>query len=207
MFWDICAPRPWPTRGRQRRNPWRILTEFPTPSNTSTWKPRFRVSLPKINTDAEYSPLKFSLRDNTCDNHTGRNAADGATVESIRSFKFFSVHITKDLKWSLHTDSMALQRLLQPQEAEEVWPLRPSQFSTDAPLRAFCWVVSSHGMGTGTAQRIIGGTLSALQDFYSTRCHRKAKKIIKDLSHLSHGLFDPLPSRDSTCASKLGQRD
>ncbi|XP_064843526.1 dynein axonemal intermediate chain 3-like [Oncorhynchus masou masou] len=74
MFWDICSPRPWPTRGRQRRNPWRILTEFPTPSNTSTWKPLFRVSLPKINSDAEYSPLTFSLRDNTCDNHTGGNA-------------------------------------------------------------------------------------------------------------------------------------
>jgi hypothetical protein len=30
---------------------------------------------------------------------------------------------------------------------------------------------------------ITGGTLPDLQDIYSTRCHRKAKKIIKDLSH------------------------
>lgn len=35
-----------------------------------------QVSLPKIKTDAEYKPLKFSLRDNTCDNHTGRNAGE-----------------------------------------------------------------------------------------------------------------------------------
>ena len=39
------------------------------------------------------------------------------------------------------------------------------------------------------------GALPALQDIYSTRCHRKAKKIIKDLSHPSHGLFTLLPSR------------
>jgi hypothetical protein len=34
-----------------------------------------------------------------------------------------------------------------------------------------------------------------LQNIYSTRCHRKAKKIIKDLSYPKHGLFTPLPSR------------
>jgi gmma-aminobutyric acid receptor subunit gamma len=54
--------------------------------------------------------------------------------------------------------------------------------------RAFQRVVRS-------TQRIIGGTLPALQDIYSTQCHRKAKKIIKDLSHLSHGLSTLLPSR------------
>jgi hypothetical protein len=31
-----------------------------------------------------------------------------------------------------------------------------------------------------SAQHITGGKLPALQDTYSTRCHRKAKKIIKD---------------------------
>jgi hypothetical protein len=46
-----------------------------------------------------------------------------------------------------------------------------------------------------SAQRIIRGTLPALQDIYSTYCHRKAKKFIKDLSHLSHGLFTLLPAR------------
>jgi hypothetical protein len=37
--------------------------------------------------------------------------------------------------------------------------------------------------------------MPALQDIYSTRCHRMAKKIIKDLSHPSHGLFTTLPCR------------
>jgi hypothetical protein len=43
---------------------------------------------------------------------------------------------------------------------------------------------------------------------YSTWCHRKAKKIIKDLSHPSHGLlpcYHP-EGEVSTGASKLGQR-
>jgi hypothetical protein len=40
-----------------------------------------------------------------------------------------------------------------------------------------------------------GGTQPALQDTYSTRCHRTAKEIAKDINHPSHGLFTPLPSR------------
>ncbi|CDQ62295.1 unnamed protein product [Oncorhynchus mykiss] len=51
------------------------------------------------------------------------------------------------------------------------------------------------GSPEGGAQRITGGKLSALHDTYSTRCHRKAKKIIKDNNHPSHCLFTPLPSR------------
>jgi hypothetical protein len=31
---------------------------------------------------------------------------DGATVEKVKSFKFLSVHITDNLKWSTHTDSV-----------------------------------------------------------------------------------------------------
>ncbi|CDQ93637.1 unnamed protein product [Oncorhynchus mykiss] len=45
-----------------------------------------------------------------------------------------------------------------------------------------------------SAQRITGGKLPALQDTYTTRCHRKAKKI-KDNNHPSHCLFTPLSSR------------
>ena len=37
--------------------------------------------------------------------------------------------------------------------------------------------------------------LPALQDTYTTRCHRKAIKIIKDNNHPSHCLFTPLSSR------------
>ncbi|CDQ96034.1 unnamed protein product [Oncorhynchus mykiss] len=46
-----------------------------------------------------------------------------------------------------------------------------------------------------SAQRITGGKLPAFQDTYTTRCHRKAIKIIKDNNHPSHCLFTPLSSR------------
>uniref|UniRef100_A0A8C7KC88 Transposase Tc1-like domain-containing protein n=1 Tax=Oncorhynchus kisutch TaxID=8019 RepID=A0A8C7KC88_ONCKI len=46
-----------------------------------------------------------------------------------------------------------------------------------------------------SAQRITGGKLPALQDTYTTRCYRKAIKIIKDINHPSHCLFTPLSSR------------
>jgi hypothetical protein len=46
-----------------------------------------------------------------------------------------------------------------------------------------------------SAQRITGDKLPALQDSYSTRCHRKAKKIIKDNNHASHCMFTPLSSK------------
>jgi hypothetical protein len=59
----------------------------------------------------------------------------------------------------------------------------------------------------GSAQCITEGKLSALHDTYSTRCHRKVKKIIKDNNHPSHCLFTPPEGEVSTGASKLGPRD
>ena len=38
------------------------------------------------------------------------------------------------------------------------------------------------------AHRITGGKIPALQDPYTTRCHRKAIKIIKDNNHPRHCL-------------------
>ena len=46
-----------------------------------------------------------------------------------------------------------------------------------------------------SSQRITGYKLPALQDTYTTRCHRKAKKIIKDNNHPSNCLFTLLSSR------------
>ena len=86
--------------------------------------------------------------------------------------------------------------------------LKPSQTFTDAQLRASCQAVSMPGMATappstaglsrgkwGLPNATLGGRLPALQDTYSTHCHRKAKKIIKDNNHPIHCLFTPLSSR------------
>ena len=47
---------------------------------------------------------------------------DGTSVEKVESFKFLSVHITDDLKWSTHTDSVvkkAQQRLFNPRRLKK----------------------------------------------------------------------------------------
>jgi hypothetical protein len=59
-------------------------------------------------------------------------------------------------------------------------------------LRASCWAVITAWYGN--CINLKRRALQALQDTYSTRCHRKAKKI-KDINHPSHGLFTPLSSR------------
>jgi hypothetical protein len=41
-------------------------------------------------------------------------------VEKVESFKFLGIHITDDLKWSTHTDSV-VKKALQRQEAGEIW--------------------------------------------------------------------------------------
>ncbi len=45
-----------------------------------------------------------------------------------------------------------------------------------------------------TARHIVGGELPSLQDIYTRRCTRKARRIIKDSSHPSHRLLSLLPS-------------
>ncbi len=45
-----------------------------------------------------------------------------------------------------------------------------------------------------TAHHIVGGELPSLQDIYTRRCTRNARRIIKDSSHPSHGLLSLLPS-------------
>jgi hypothetical protein len=37
---------------------------------------------------------------------SGLRYIDGATVERVKSLKYLGVHITEDLKWSCHTDSV-----------------------------------------------------------------------------------------------------
>ncbi len=45
-----------------------------------------------------------------------------------------------------------------------------------------------------TARHIVGGELPSVQDIYTRRYVRKARRIIKDSSHPSHSLLSLLPS-------------
>uniref|UniRef100_A0A8L0DJB6 Reverse transcriptase domain-containing protein n=1 Tax=Oncorhynchus mykiss TaxID=8022 RepID=A0A8L0DJB6_ONCMY len=137
---------------------------------------------------------------------------DGTVVERVVSFKFLGVHITDKLNWSTHTDSIvkkAQQRLFNLRRLKK-FGLSPKALTNfyrctiesilSGCITAWYGNCSAHNRKAlqrvvRAAQRITGGKLPALQDTYTTRCHRKAIKIIKDNNHPSHCLFTPLSSR------------
>uniref|UniRef100_A0AAZ3S3N7 Alkylated DNA repair protein AlkB homologue 8 N-terminal domain-containing protein n=1 Tax=Oncorhynchus tshawytscha TaxID=74940 RepID=A0AAZ3S3N7_ONCTS len=133
-------------------------------------------------------------------------------VEKVECFKFLGIHITDKLKWSTNTDSIVKkvhQRLFNLRRLKK-FGLSPKALTTfyrckiesilSGCITAWYGNCSAHNRKAlqrvvRSAQRITRGKLPALQDTYSTRCHRKVIKIIKDINHLSHCLFTPLPYR------------
>ncbi len=136
---------------------------------------------------------------------------DKTPVERVTSFKFFGVHITEDLTWSAHTDAVlkkAHQRLF--------FLRRLRKFGTSPRILRSFYTCTVESILTGcitawfgnstagnrralqrvvrTARHIVGGELPSLQDIYTRRCTRKARRIIKDSSHPSHRLLSLLPS-------------
>ncbi|XP_073678880.1 dynein axonemal intermediate chain 3 [Garra rufa] len=74
LFWDLRPPRVMShslTDVKQKSEEKPLENPHGVPNTFKhlnlTWKPFIRVSLPKIGSSGEYSPLKFSLRDNTVD--------------------------------------------------------------------------------------------------------------------------------------------
>ncbi|KAM9411203.1 uncharacterized protein ACWYII_026026 [Salvelinus alpinus] len=137
---------------------------------------------------------------------------EGIAVEKVESFKLVGVHITDKLKWSTHTDSVVkkAQQYLFNLRRLKKFGLSPKTLTnfyrcTIESILSGC-ITAWYGNCTSlnrkalqrvmrSAQRITGVKLPGLHDTYSTRCHRKAKKIIKDNNHPSHCLFTPLSSR------------
>ncbi len=136
---------------------------------------------------------------------------DKTPVEQVNSFKFLSVHITEDLTWSAHTDAVlkkAHQRLF--------FLRRLRKFGTSHSILRFFYTCTVESILTGcitawfgnstagnrkalqrvvrTARHIVGGELPSLQDIYTRRCVRKARRITEDSSHPSHSLLSLLPS-------------
>ncbi len=132
-------------------------------------------------------------------------------VERVNSFKFLGVHITEDLTWSAHTDAVLrkthqhlffLRRLRKFGMSPSI--LRSFYTCTVESILTGC-ITAWFGNSTAgnrkalqrvvrTARHIVGGELPSLQDIYTRRCIRKARRIINESSHPSHRLFSLLPS-------------
>ncbi|KAL0150804.1 hypothetical protein M9458_053886 [Cirrhinus mrigala] len=132
-------------------------------------------------------------------------------VERVNSFKYLGVHITQDLSWSWHINTVvkkARQRLYHLRRLRDF--RLPSKVlrnfysctiesiltgniltwfgnSTMQDRRALQRVVRS-------AERTIHTELPDLHSIYSRRCWTKARKIVKDLSHPNNGLFSLMRS-------------
>ncbi len=137
---------------------------------------------------------------------------DKTPVERVNSFKFLGVHITEDLTWSAHTDAVLkkshqrlffLRRLRKFGMSPSI--LRSFYTCTVESILTGCitaWFGNSTAGNRKALQRvvrtvtrhIVGGELPSLQDIYTRRCIRKARRIINDSSHPSHRLFSLLPS-------------
>ncbi len=125
---------------------------------------------------------------------------DKTPVERVNSFKFLCVHITEDLTWSAHTDAVLkkahhrlffLRRLRKFGTSPSI--LRSFYTCTVESILTGC-ITAWFGNSTAgnrkalqrvvrTARHIVGGELPSLQDIYTRRCIRKARRIIKDSSH------------------------
>ncbi len=136
---------------------------------------------------------------------------DKTPVERVNSFKFLGVHITEDLTWSTHTDAVLkkshqrlffLRRLRKFGMSPSI--LRSFYTCTVESILTGC-ITAWFGNSTAgnrkalqrvvrTARHIVGGELPSLQDIYTRRCIRKARRITNDSSHPSHRLFSLLPS-------------
>ncbi len=130
-------------------------------------------------------------------------------VERVSSF--LGIHITEDLTWSAHTDAVlkkAHQRLFFLRRLRKFGMspsiLRSFYTCTVESILTGC-ITAWFGNSTAgnrkalqrvvqTASHIVGGELPSLQDIYTRRCIRKARRIIKDSSHPSHRLLSLLPS-------------
>lgn len=135
----------------------------------------------------------------------------GAEVERVSSFKFLGVHITENISWSLNSSSLvkkAHQRLhfLRTLKKAHLCPKILIDFyrCTIETILTNCisvWYGNCNAADrkalqrvVKSAQRTIGSQLPSIHDTYHKRCTNKAKSIVKDPTHINHGLFSLLPS-------------
>nr|XP_020458559.1 WD repeat-containing protein 63 isoform X1 [Monopterus albus] len=108
LFWDVRVMRLLSQSTSERRQnvaQKTQLTPYSVPETfkhlDTTWKPLFRVSLPKIDASGEYAPLKFNFEPYTCNGNAGIKTEDTGeedeSSEFIPDYSQLRVHSAKTL--------------------------------------------------------------------------------------------------------------
>ena len=125
-------------------------------------------------------------------------------VEMVKNLKFLGVHISKELKWSNHTDAVVKKA----QNAEEIWPVPEGTHSLLQESHREHTVRLHHSLvqqlhRCGPQGSSEGDTCSQTHHWMHTACPKghlqhhvsqEGQKIIRDPSNPSHALFTPLQS-------------
>ena len=134
---------------------------------------------------------------------------EGTVVERVESFKFIGVHITNELSWSKHTNTVVrrvrkhlftLRRL----KRFGMGPHILQRYScTIESILTGCIIAWYGNCSASDRKGLTGGSaygpvhhwakLPAIQVLYSRRDQRKDPKIVRDSSHPSHRVFSLLP--------------
>ncbi|KAK1796915.1 hypothetical protein P4O66_000995 [Electrophorus voltai] len=133
----------------------------------------------------------------------------GTTVERVDSFRYLSVHISQDLSWSRHTNSLANKAL---QHLYHLRCLRDFRLPSKVLRNFYTCTIESILTGNITvcfgnsteqdrqalqrvvhsAERITHTELPDLQSIYYKWCQTKARRIVKDPTHPNNRLFSLL---------------
>lgn len=136
---------------------------------------------------------------------------DGDCVERVSVFRFLGVHLAEDLSWRTNTTAIVKKaqqrlyflRILRNYHLRQDLLVSFYRCSVESVL-TYCicvWFLSCTAAErnalqrvVNSAQKIIGCPLPSLQELYSSRCLKKAVKILKDPSHPGNEHFVRLRS-------------
>ncbi|KAK1806249.1 hypothetical protein P4O66_000137 [Electrophorus voltai] len=133
-------------------------------------------------------------------------------VESVDSFRYLGVHISQDLSWSRHSNSLAKKAH---KHFYHLRCLRDFKLPTNVLRNFYTCTIESIFMGNITVwfgnstkqdrqalQRVVHSAmhithteLPDLQTIYYKQCQTKARRIVKDPTHPNKRLFSLLRSR------------